>query len=267
LYKNTVDACTASDYDALIVSYASFYANYNGICRVIDRNAKAKLYWLTNEYNLQINGSVYKKLRERNYEIIANHLADGNTMRAWSKFHTLNLNALFYEPTANNVKKYGICYFGTYRCGRDRYFRKFFTDKRLFLSSSDKNFKKFMSVGCKFQPCRKFVWGKQNTLGAFKYSLYLEDEFTNKNYSHLADRFYEALSSETVTLFDSSIKHTLENSEIKDCDYEQFFIESLDDVEKFDYKRAWLIQKEWIPLVLAERQKCLEGFEAILLNG
>ncbi len=72
LYNDTVDNYKDKDNDVIIVSYASFYCNFKEIKRVIKENKNAKIYWLTNEYDLTPNGTLYKVFAERNAERIAN---------------------------------------------------------------------------------------------------------------------------------------------------------------------------------------------------
>lgn len=178
---------------------------------------------------------------------------------------SINLNVLFYQPKQKQEKKYNICYYGTYRKNRKKYFKKYFVSKDFILSTSPKSIKKFIKDGCLFTPCKRFVWGKQkDTLGLFKYTLYIEDEWIHTNFHNLADRFYEALSNETVVLFDKSCKHTLLNSELKNTNYESFLIDSLDDIKNRDYKEDLEKQKQWLQIVSEEKEKVLKKISDIL---
>lgn len=252
------------DYDIIIKSYGSFYEDYKNIARICEINPQAHLFWLTNEYDLRAGNAFQKLAYARGADQIANFKSE---CIQYKKHYFVNLNALFYQPKELQEKKYKICYFGTYRKDRAEYFKKYFTSEDFFLSSSPKNFKKFASLGCKFKPCNKFVWGgKKDTLGNFKYSLYIEDRYTHKVFNNLADRFYEALSNQTVTLFDKSCINTLKQSELKDCNYQDFIINSPEDVNSRDYAEDWKKQSEWIDIVEKQKREALEKIETILKN-
>lgn len=266
LFNDTMENHSVTSYDVLIVSYASFYANFNAICQIINNNPQARLFWLTNEYDLGVNGSVYKLLKERQYEIIANFEENACRGKGAKAHHCLNLNLLFYKPKKEQTKKYTVCYFGTYRKDRAKYFKKYFQSQKFILSSSDKNFKKFASIGCMFRPVKKFNWGEsKDTLGLFKYSLYIEDEFTHSHFNNLADRFYEALSNAVVTLFDRSCISTIKRSELGALPFESFIVDNLNNIDKRDYYKDWEEQKKWIPVVEQKQREMLERFEQILI--
>jgi hypothetical protein len=177
------------------------------------------------------------------------------------------MNALFYQPAKKiPPKKYDVCYYGTYRRDRSKYFKKYFTDERFYLSTSNRNFKKFKSIGCKFTPISKLTWSRTgyDTLGYFKYSLYIEDEHTHNVFNNLADRFYEALSNNTIILFDESCINTLKKSEIEN--YEDFIITSFKDITKRNYEADLEKQKLWIPTITAEKQKALQYIEKVITS-
>lgn len=267
LCGETMPRCREKNFDVIIKSYATFYENHKDEIRIIHDSPNARLYWLTNEYDLAIGGSFVKLARTRDISIISNF---PNSDKMYKKHFFVNMNALFYQEGKKIPrKKYGICYYGTYRRNRAVYFRRYFTDKRFMLSSSSKNFKKFKGIGCNFTPVNKFTWSKTgyDTLGYFKYSLYIEDTVTHSLFNNLADRFYEAISNETVILFDKSCVNTLKKSEIKDFDYSRFLIESFDDVKERDYQADLEEQKKWIPAILTEKQMALNKILEIVLNG
>lgn len=263
LYNDTADNYKDKDNDVIIVSYASFYCNFKDMKRVIEENKNAKIYWLTNEYDLMPNGSLYKVFKERNAEVIANYEEKANKIKCFTKHHELNLNLLLYKRKKSCNKKYKILYYGTYRKDRAKYFKKYINSKDFYLSTSSKNFKKFESIGCKFRPIGKMKWGEnQDTLGLFKYSLYIEDEYTHNNFNNLANRFYEALSNDTVILFDENCRNTLSKSEIKDFDYERFIIKDIN--EDRNYKEDLEEQSKWKKVVEENRRLMLEQFEKII---
>jgi hypothetical protein len=105
--------------------------------------------------------------------------------------------------------KNGIIYYGTYRKWRQASFQKYLT-KGVSLSASNKNWKKFKAINCDCEYLPKLEWTKNNEdLRKYKYSIYIEDEHTHNNYAFLANRFYEALMTDTVILFDSTCSNTI----------------------------------------------------------
>lgn len=254
-------------YDVIIKSYTSFYENYKDIIRILLANKNSKIFYLTNEYKiLNSCGTLERKiLREAgiNYSIIANF-----NLPTKKVSYCVNLNCLFFKQKQPQKKRFNICYYGTFRENRAKYFKKYFNNDNFILSTSPKNFKKFKSIGCKFKPCQKFVWNKnKDTLGLFKYSLYIEDEFTHTTYNHLADRFYEALSNDTIILFDKSCLNTLQKSEIKNLNYQKFVIDNLDNLNNRNYEEDLKEQNSWKKVIEQEQIKNFEKIEKILLEG
>lgn len=258
----SIRQCISRDYDVIIKSYALFYENHDDERRVVENNPQARLFWLTNEYDIDIGGTWRKFAKEgRPIDVIANFVKEHKFSR---KHYFVNMNSLFYQDKKIPTKKYNVCYFGTYRKNRAKYFKKYFNDKGFMLSTTLKNAKKFSSIGCKFTPLDKFVWSARNydTLGYFRYSLYIEDIVTHTMFNNLADRFYEALSNHTVTLFDKSCINTLRKSEIDG--WEDFLIDSSAEMYGRNYEEDWEKQSQWIPIVRKEKQKSLETIENIL---
>lgn len=264
LYLSDLGSNFVRNYDVIVKSYATFYDDFKQQTRIINNNPQARLFWLTNEYDLEIGGAFGKKSLNRDIDIIANFENDKPRFR---HHYLVNLNSLFYQPKEKQEKKYNVCYYDTYRKDRALYFQKYFTSKDIFLSSSPKNFKKFASLKCTFTPVNKFMWtDKKDTLGLFQYSLYIEDEYTHTTFNNLADRFYEALSNQTVILFDKDCINTLKKSELKECDYEQFIISSPEDFKNRNYEHDWNIQQQWCSLIQQEKKKTLTTIENILTN-
>ena len=264
LYTYYATGNNVTDYDVIIKSYATYYDNAKEQLRIINNNKNAKLFWLTNEYDLEIGGSFCKLAISRPISIIANF---HDTRKMFANHYFVNMNALFYQPAKKiPPKKYDVCYYGTYRRDRSKYFKKYFTDERFYLSTSNRNFKKFKSIGCKFTPISKLTWSRTgyDTLGYFKYSLYIEDEHTHNVFNNLADRFYEALSNNTIILFDESCINTLKKSEIEN--YDDFIITSFKDITKRNYEADLAKQKLWIPTITAEKQKALQYIEKVITS-
>lgn len=265
-FLDTMKYFKRNDMNVIIVSYASYYANFEEMRRIIEENKKARIFWLTNEYNLMPNGSLYKIFRERNAEIIANYEKKSNDIKCFNKFHFINLNLLLFDDLKRNIKKkYNIIYYGTFRPDREKYFKKYFKNEKIMLSTSNKNFKKFIDLGCRPRFINKLSWKeRKETLNNFKYSLYIEDNHIHNNFNNLANRFYEALKTETVILFDYNCKNTLKKSEIKDCDFEKFLVKDFEELEKIisedRYEEFLREQNKWKEIVRNEKEKMIEKF-------
>lgn len=196
-------------YDILIVSYASLYFDFKTFGPLFEANKEAKVGWLTNEYNLSPN-SFYKKMVSF---VIANFEEKKWKKKWYSDFLMVNLNTFFArEPNKETRKLYDAIYYGTFRPGRDRYFKKYLK-KDFILSTSEKNKRKFKEIGatCRYMGKMNWLKGKE-TLNQFKASLYIEDEVTHDLYNHLANRFYEALFCNCGIFFDKSCQNTIKRS-------------------------------------------------------
>ena len=266
LYKNTLDKYVNQKYDVIIKSYCCYHENYKAETKLyLNNKENAKFFFITNEYTIQTRTVFQKMRKEHDFKcsIIANfkNISDNY----WYKNYFVNLNALFFQPKEIQKKKYKVCYYGTYRKDRKKYFKKYFVSKGIHLSTNIRSFKKFAKDGCQASLCKKFIWGnKKDTLGLFKYSLYIEDEWIHNNFHNLADRFYEAMSNQTVTLFDKSCIHTLENSELKDKNYKDFIIDSYEEIEQRDYDKDWEKQKLWLDELQKQKENVLEEIYRII---
>lgn len=208
-------------YDVVIISYASLYFDFKKFEPLVAAQEKTtKFGWLTNEYNLSPNGC-FKPLMSF---VIAN-FEEKKWKKKWYKdFLMVNLNTLFArERNTKKIKPHSAIYYGTYRPGREDYFKKYLQGD-LILSTSEKNKVKYKTIGASCRYMGKLNWSKgQETLNSFKASLYIEDKVTHDLYNHLANRFYEALFCNTAVFFDRSCRSTLEK-----CGYpiDPFFIVS-----------------------------------------
>ena len=215
------------EYDVIICCYASPYMPHVPYRAIFDKNPNARYIWLVNDHDVEDNqllrwGVINKGIK---YDMICNNPRAGyrhwilNKNIAGKKLNdfigewlTVNLNSLIMEsglPPVSNDKD-GVVYYGTYRKWREDAFRRFLT-KGVTLSASNKNWKKFQAIGCDCDFVPKLEWPKGNEdLRKYKYSIYIEDIHTHKNYAFLANRFYEALMADVVILFDAECSNTIE---------------------------------------------------------
>ncbi len=250
----------------IAVSYGSYYSPHRAIDKFIGHHWRSRLFWITNEITVMPPGKINRHRDSAN--CISNFVPDKN--HGWAKYHTLNLNTLMMEKRRPlSEKKYGCIYYGTFRAGRVSYFSKYLGEE-IFLSCHPKNHKKFKNAGSKAKMLHQMQWHKgRETLNHFQYSLYIEDEETHWRYNHLANRFYEALFCNCVTLFDISCEQTVELSGIKMR--EDFFVKDYEDLKnrindgKFK-ERLKFQQEHWYEMATEQKTETLIKIGQILLN-
>lgn len=257
--------------DTFLISGTAFYPNTAEIERVIRSVDKPKIVWLNNEYQHTPNSEYGRLMKDfkHNSHIISNFEERFNKFKHYSKYHFLNINTLLYNE-ANEIieKKYDICYYGTYRPNRRLYFQKYFTDNYIHVSSSTKNLKKFNQLaGGHASWCDRFSWGLgTETLNNFKYSLYIEDEYTHEAFNNLANRFYECLNCNVVQFFDVSCKKTIEKSGIDFDDY--FFVSSAKELKRKiatdNFNSSLQIQSKWNKEAALQKEEVINRIKYIL---
>lgn len=253
-------------FDYIIFISATFYFKHEKFTQLMNNQKKCKIGWLTNEFELFANDF----LKGRMDFIIANFEEWGvKSAHKHNKYLMTNLNAMQARPRNDLCeKKYDICYYGTYRKYREKYFQKYFASD-IVLSTSGKNIKKFLLSGCDCCLTDKFSWEpNKETLNLFKASLYIEDSKTHKLYNHLANRFYEGLFCNCALFFDKSCINTIKKSGYDIPDY--FIVDSYEEaIEKTNMIDKDLLNnfltKNTIK-ALNEKQQCFKEVEQFLIN-
>jgi len=215
-------------YDKILFVHASAYAKANHFVRfIVENSPKADLYYLVNDYYLGEPHALWALCRDYGYKFtcIANHQPEASKVvqKNVKEWHVVNLNCIIYESLPKRKNKaglffdapehqYNLIYFGAFRTGRVPYFKKYF-DIDFPVSTSKKNIEKFERAGiyALWMP-RLNWWGTGNTLYDYRFSFYIEDEATHIHYSQLGNRFYEALSYGTPSIFDKSCQNTIDKS-------------------------------------------------------
>lgn len=257
-------------YDVLILGYASGYAPFTLIRKLVDNNLNARKIVLSNEYNIVPSIGGFNP-----YDLIANYdkiKSKGNTIK---KFFHLNLNLLFARvPNPLTQKKYDCIYYGTFRVNRSKYFKEYLQND-LYLSTSDKNFKKYKHVGANPKWIKKLSWEqKKETLNHFKYSLYIEDEYTHKVFNNLANRWYEAGFCNNVVFFDVNCWNTIRKSELAEYENEikNYIVTDKFDLQEkinecnLDFEKHLAIQKNWRKNELQLRTNMIEELKQIIYS-
>lgn len=262
------DDIAQQKWDAIICNHASGYSNTDYKC--IEMNPDAKLFYITNEYNLgepQLLWMAAKKGRK--YHVISNHSPEASKVvkKYVNNWNIVNLNSLIFNIVEKNnetelfaTERSGVIYYGSIRLGRIKYFKKYF-DSRLYVSTSKDNIPKFYKIipdmECKL--IGKLKWFPRPQLESFKYSLYIEDEKTHTNYNHLANRFYESISCGVVPIFDESCKSTIDKSGYKIDD--KYFCSSADELHA---KKNIEINQDWLKQADLEKQNTLQKIKEII---
>lgn len=250
-------------YDVIFVSYATQYPFIHEIDNIEAKNTDTPWGWITNEYNLRPNAFAYTIFKRRRSFLLCNYELGSVKFACFDREYSVNLNPLLFNDMPKLKKTHNFIYYGTYRPDREVYFKRYFSED-VYLSSSTKNHKKFLHIGCKAKPIKKFLWDRPALLN-FRYSLYIEDTFTHNHFNNLANRFYESLANRCVLLFDKSCESTLKKAGIKN--YEPFIISSSEDFKRFgedNYEELLAIQSEWREAVIQERKTIIDEIEAVI---
>jgi hypothetical protein len=257
-------------YDILILGYASHYAPFQLINKLIQNNPNAKKIVLSNEYNIASTIGGFKP-----YELIANY-EKINSSKSVIKQYFLNLNYLLSKKSNELInKKYDCIYYGTFRINRSEYFKKYLKED-IYLSTSPKNFKKYKHIGCNARLLTKLSWvDTKETLNLFKYQLYIEDINTHTNFNNLANRYYEAGFCNNVVFFDVNCRNTINKSELSYYkeQVEDYIVESYEDLQNKikecnkDFNKHLAIQKGWRMNEDTARTNMLKELKNIIYNG
>jgi hypothetical protein len=167
-----------------------------------------------NDWNLGEPRILWSAVKDSNrtYSVITNvdEKSSKIVTKYTDKWHHVNLNSLIFKPvnTEDCQKEDGV-YYGSYRKGREKYFKKYFDT--VLVSTHVKNRDKFLALDVNPNFIGRIDWKKEG-LAPYKASLYIEDEITHLRYHFLANRFYEALNYGVVPIFDKSCSNTLKLS-------------------------------------------------------
>lgn len=257
---------THEQFDFIIYIYATFYFPFQRFIELMDNQSNCKIGWLTNDFELFANDF----LRDRIDFMIASFEEWGvKTAHKHSHYLMTNLNSLIsMERNKEIYKKYDVCYYGTYRKYRDKYFEKYLHGD-LIASITKKNLKKFRFLNCSCYVTDKFAWieGKE-TLNLFRSSLYIEDTKTHKLFCYMANRFFESLYCNCAVFFDESCNETIKKDVYQIDEY--FIIDGYDEL--MDKAKNLNTQKvnEFLEIntriALEQKAKTLSDIENFLLN-
>lgn len=203
----------SQQWDIIVSVYSSWYVHIDGVKEILGNQKDCLVGWLSTEYDLRAHGA-YEPWDFYLTNFDEAYFTRGKAKRKYQDYRMLNFNALVAkvcEPEQLE-KKHDILYYGRYREGRGDYFKRYF-DGRIKVSTSKKNISKFSRHGCTADWYGPIDWTPgRETLRHFRCSLYIEDVITHSIFNNLANRFYEALSCDTVPIFDVTCTATIQKS-------------------------------------------------------
>jgi hypothetical protein len=249
-------------YDAIIFVHASHYA-YTDYAW-IEQSPNAKLYYVTNEYNLGEPRTLWMAAKSgRKYTVLANHphRVSKVVMKYVDDWILLNLNSLVYgNYSFVNQGGKECVYYGSYRDDRKKYFKKYFDG--MTVSTHMKNRPKIDALDVNPHYINRLNIQKGD-LSKYGFSLYIEDEKTHDAYNYLANRFYESINSGTICLFDESCENTIAQSGY-DIDNSFIIRDSADMVAA-----AHSIAGGWSDSIIAQaeedKRQTIETFKKVIL--
>jgi hypothetical protein len=232
------------------------------------QNPTAKLFYITNEYNLGEPLILWSFVKEtgRKFNVIANHQVSASKVvkKYVDQWNIVNLNSLIVNDVVIekshgffDLYKENCIYYGTFRKDREKYFKKYLRGD-ILISTHTKNRSKFSDIGVTGPFCDRIDWSGDG-LSSYKTLLYIEDESTHLNYNFLANRFYEAINYNVFPLFDTNCQNTIQLSNYEIPMYAM--VDNPDDIvyttkdlpdSAIDYLDKWRIQ------ALIEKQSVLE---------
>lgn len=259
----------AKDFDFFVIVGSSFYKDTAKIESWIRGNTTAKIVWINNEYDVSPNSEYARLMKDFDSILISNVIEKANKCKGYNQFHLVNLNALIWQrPNETLYKKYDAIYYGTYRSKRRIYLQKYLQDGYIHLSSSKKNLRRIEQLaGTNAIYCDKLSWQKsKESLNLFRYSIYIEDEFTHENYNHLANRFYECLMCNVVIFFDEKCNNTIYESGYNiDKKYIVSSSKQLKEkIDTFSFIDCLKEQKEWNLKAIEEKINTINQIKQIL---
>lgn len=266
-------------YDVFVCGFGSMANDFKRTLQLFENNPQARIIWLVGEYEQ----SHYLAIRKsgRPFEVIKNFdgLGKISPKTMVTKAHTLNLNLLLAREPNNDQsgrlnKKYDCIYYSRWRPGRKPYLKEYL-HRPIYFSSDAKNYKHHSAIGCDPVWVKKLSWQPgHETLNLFRYSLYLEDEYTHGVYNHLANRYYEAGFCNNVVLFDGNCINTIKKSELGHYwdSVQNYIVNNRAELqtkikqcnEDFNYHLAQ--QKMWRVGEMAMRKEVIDNIRNIVYN-
>jgi len=211
------DLDQVQDYDlAICVSSPSGFASPKLREQIGETCARATRYvFAQNDYMTSQAGQIgtwFKKLgKDRNQRYVWSTIPRA-LKNPWDTY--INWNVLPWKPYDYPQHPFvrGLSYYGACRKGRIPYFEKFLNSNLypVTISTTTRGATKFKAI-CPDAVCEK-PFEDQKSIGRYQLVLYAEDDYSHRNYSSPATRFYECLGSQVPQVFDASCIGTFDRA-------------------------------------------------------
>jgi len=265
-----------TQYDVFIFGFASVNNEIEKQFNFVKKSPNATIFRLVGEYEQAGHAPLYYVLTRLNKKHFVITNVEDN-FGSYAKYQSgqcfLNINLLIAkESNRLTKKKYDCIYYGRWREDRAKYFKKYIQNG-MYLSTSTKNMKKFKHAGCNPKYLDTISWeDRKETLNLFRYSLYIEDEYTHKVFNNLANRWYEAGFCNNVVFFDVNCWNTIRKSEIAyfEEQIKDYIVSSHEELmQKIEYcnqdfERHLAIQKGWRLNQMVLRQDMINELKKII---
>ena len=262
-----------TEYDAVLVGFGSMNSEAVYSRDFIKRHSN--IIFIVGEYEQRINPAL--SYAKNMFKVVRNYDGINEIQHKDRQIsdNVINLNLLIAKkPNQLSQKKYDCIYYGRWREDRAKYFKKYIQNG-MYLSTSTKNMKKFKHAGCNPKYLDTISWEeRKETLNLFRYSLYIEDEYTHKVFNNLANRWYEAGFCNNVVFFDVNCWNTIRKSEIAyfEEQIKDYIISSHEELQakieycNQDFERHLAIQKGWRLNQMVLRQDMINELKRIIEN-
>jgi hypothetical protein len=266
--------CLKKKYNALVFPYGSHYINWIHYPKFIQANPEAQIFWMINEWDSTHPFSFLKKFCHITTDkiVMITNVEQDNTRASHFKASVVIDQGLPIARPPNPLtrKTHPFIYCGRFRPGRMKYFREYLQGSDMVISTSPKNITKWKNAGCsacKF--CGKFSWEPgREMLNNFKFTIYIEDEFTHSHYNGLPSRFFEALFCNVIMMFDRNCAESMRRSEIEVP--EIFWVSDYAEMRakmraiESQFEKHLALQHAWLPGIMDKREKMLRRLAEIL---
>ena len=226
------------------VAFCSFRDQLAGWARSAD-----EVVWVQNDYAIKAPRSV-RGLVTRLWTTIPD-LATG------ARDAYINWNQLTYSPVElARPSARGLFYYGAFRAGRVRYFKKYLCTDRypVSVSTTRKAARKFAELAPSARLLPPFT--SASYLSNFEATIYVEDRYSHEHYCSPANRFYEALGSGLAMLVDEGAAPSLARAGF---DIEGFVVSSaselaerLKSAREIQQRQATLWRGDYVGRLAAE---------------
>lgn len=269
-YKSNCVKYKNIKYDNIFYFYATNISIENHIY-FMKNNPNANLYWIFNEYTLNLDSKFKKYLIDSQRPLNVITINPYDTVKKIfnniniDNYIECNINILNYhkykpiEVTNNNK-----IYYGFFRKDRLSSYN-LINDSNIYLATNKSNMIKYIQNNIKDVKFINTITPDSfnSELRNFKYSIYIEDYKQHSQFDYVNVRFYEALSHSLQPIIDIRCKNTfkLDNYDIPN----NWFFETKNDLlnmNLYDIKNINLLQN----VIIQKKQEIIDYLKSKILT-